>query len=118
MSATLIDNVFVSKKLQYNYSSNIVIDDINDDMPSLVILRNQQKCKKEPIKIQTREINQQKITELKNKINQIDWERELSLLNANDAFNYFHNQLVEMVEEIILKQTKIISFHKKLETPS
>ena len=76
-SATLIDNVFVSRKLQYNYSSSIVINDISDHMPSLVILRNQRKCKKEPIKIQTREINK-KITELKDKIKHIDWEHELS----------------------------------------
>ena len=34
-SATLIDNVFLSQRLQYQYTSNILIDDISDHMPSV-----------------------------------------------------------------------------------
>ena len=40
-SATLIDNVFISKKLQNNFASSILIDDITDHFPSIVFLKNQ-----------------------------------------------------------------------------
>ena len=43
-SATLIDNVFISKKLQSKFASNILIDDISDHFPSIVFLRNQKLC--------------------------------------------------------------------------
>ena len=65
-SATLIDNVFISKRLQNNYSSLILIDDISDHFPSIVF------SKKEPIKLQTREINDSKILEIKNKLDKIN----------------------------------------------
>ena len=46
-SATLIDNVFISKRLQNNSSSLILIDDISDHFPSIVFLKNQNSFKKE-----------------------------------------------------------------------
>ena len=64
-SATLIDNVFISKKLQNNFASSILIDDISDHFPSIVFLNNQKICKKEPLKIRTREIDDSKIAKLK-----------------------------------------------------
>ena len=47
-SATLIDNVMVSNKLHSHYSSSILIEDISDHFPSLVLLHNQ-KCKKKRV---------------------------------------------------------------------
>ena len=45
-SATLIDNVFISKRLHTHFSSLILIDDISDHFPSLVFLNNQTCAKK------------------------------------------------------------------------
>ena len=45
-STTLIDNVFISKKLQNNYSSLILIDDISDHLSIIVFLKNQRTFKK------------------------------------------------------------------------
>ena len=45
-SATLIDNLFVSTKLQQNLESLIILDDLSDHMPCMVTLFNQKKCKK------------------------------------------------------------------------
>ena len=84
-SATLIDNVFISKRLQNNYSSLILIDDISDHFPSVVFLKHQKLMKKEPIKIQTREINDSKIVEIKNKLDKINWVEELCELDADSV---------------------------------
>ena len=104
-SATLIDNVFISKKLQSKFASNILIDDISDHFLSIVFLRDQKLCKKETVKIQTREINNSKINELKSIIDKVNWEENLNELNANESFNSFHTLLVETVETVIPEKT-------------
>ena len=116
-SATLIDNVFLSKKLQNNYASSILIDDISDHFPRIVLLKNQKICKKEPLKIRTREINDSKIAELKNTLDRVDWEDRLSEYNANDTFNSFHTLLVETVETVLPENTKTINHHKIVRDP-
>ena len=116
-SATLIDNVFISKKLQNNFASSILIDDISDHFPSIVFLKNQKICKKEPLKIRTREINDSKIAELKNTLDSVNWEDRLSESNANDMFNSFHTLLVETVETVLPEKTKTINYNKIIRDP-
>ena len=113
-SATLIDNVFISKKLQSNFASNILIDDISDHFPSIVFLRNQKIRKKEPLKVQTREISESKITELKAKLDSINWEDKLRELNSDDSFNSFHTLLVETV---IPEKIKTIKYNQVFRDP-
>ena len=116
-SATLIYNVFISKKLQSNFTSNILIDDISDHFPSIVFLKNQKICKKKPLKVQTREINESKITELKAKLYSINWEDKLRELNADDSFHSFHTLLVETVETVIPEKIKTIKYNKVIRDP-
>ena len=116
-SATLIDNVFISKKLQNNFASSILIDDISDHFPSIVFLRNQKICKKEPLKVRTREINDSKIAELKSKLDSVNWEDRLRELNADDSFNSFHTLLVETVETVLPEKTKTIKYNKVIRDP-
>ena len=52
-TATLIDNILVSKSLQRDYTSFVVIEDINDHFACLVIMRDQNKSIKGPKYIQT-----------------------------------------------------------------
>ena len=116
-SATLIDNVFISKKLQNNFASSILIDNISDHFPSIVFLKNQKICKKEPLKIRTREINDSKIAELKNTLDSVNWVDRLSESNANDAFNSFHTLLVETVETVLPEKTETINYNKIIRNP-
>ena len=116
-SATLIDNVFISKKLQNNFASSILIDNISNHFPSIVFLKNQKISKKEPLKIRTREINDSKIAELKKTLDRINWEDRLSEYNANDAFNSFHALLVETVETVLPEKTKTINYNKIIRDP-
>ena len=45
-SATLIDNLFISRKLQNNYESHIILDDLSDHLACLTIIKDQNKSKK------------------------------------------------------------------------
>ena len=109
--------MFISKKLQNNFASSILIDDISDHFPSRVFLKNQRICKKEPLKIQTREINDSKIAELKDTLDKVNWEDRLSGSNANDAFDSFHTLLVETVETVLPEKTKTINYNKIIRDP-
>ena len=116
-SATLIDNVFISKKLQNNFASSILLDDISDHFPSIVFLKNQKICKKEPLKIRTREINDSKIAELKDTLDKVNWEDRLSGSNANDVFDTHYTLLVETVETVLPEKTKTINYNKIIRDP-
>ena len=111
-SATLIDNVFISKRLQNNYSSLILIDDISDHFPSIVFLKHQKLLKKEPIKIKTREINDSKIMEIKNKLDKINWVEELCELDSDSPFSSFHTYLVETIDNVIPEKTKTVNYSR------
>ena len=110
-STTLIDNVFISKGLQNNYSSLILIDDISDHFPSIVFLKHQKLLKKEPIKMKTREINDTKIMEIKNKLDKVNWVEELCELDADSAFSSFHTYLVETIDNVIPEKTKTVNYN-------
>ena len=53
----------------------------------------------------------QKIAELKNTLDSVNWEDRLSESNANDAFNSFHTLLVETVETVLPEKTKTINYN-------
>ena len=63
-SATLIDNILVSRSLQRDYTSFVVIEDISDHFACLVIMRDQNKSIKGPRYIQTRNLDDQKIADI------------------------------------------------------
>ena len=47
-SATLIDNIYVSDQLHRNFESAIIIHDLSDHLPSLVMLKQTKLLSKEP----------------------------------------------------------------------
>ena len=48
-SATLIDNIYVSDQLHRNFESAIIIHDLSDHLPSLVMLKQTKLLNKEPL---------------------------------------------------------------------
>ena len=48
-STMLLHNIFLSSKLQYNYKSFILLDELSDHYPCLVVLGNVNKCNKEKV---------------------------------------------------------------------
>ena len=63
-SATLIDNVIVSKKLSMHTESRIVIDNISDHLPSLVSISNFTHSRKERVKIYSRDTRKNNLAKL------------------------------------------------------
>ena len=48
-SATLIDNVFISRMLQQSFDSMILIEEISDHLPSLVLMKQTKLRDKDPL---------------------------------------------------------------------
>ena len=55
-SATLIDNILVSQKYCGRFESNILIDDISDHLPTVLVLKDMYTNKKDKVQIKSRDI--------------------------------------------------------------
>ena len=67
-SATLIDNIFLKSELHETHQSKILIDNISDHYPSLLLMENPNLTKKAPCKVKKRKIGQKEITSIKSKL--------------------------------------------------
>ena len=113
-SATLIDNILLSKKLP-EYESLIIIDDLSDHLPCLVSLKNFQQIGSANL-VMKRIINNKAINSIKEDLFHVDWNQMLSSKSASDSFHSFHRELLKVLNkhapEKLIKETP-----KKLKTP-
>ena len=91
-SATLIDNILISKKLQPNYESLIIVDDLSDHLPCLVKLKNF-KPTGTKIFILKRVINNKAVKNISEDLSKIDWNMKMKDKPASDSFHAFHSEL-------------------------
>ena len=75
-SATLIDNILISKKLQPNYESLIIVDDLSDHLPCLVKLKNFKPTGTKNF-ILKRIINNKAVQKINEDLSKIDWNIKL-----------------------------------------
>ena len=77
-SATLIDNVFISKMLQQSFDSMILIEEISDHLPSLVLMKQTKLRNKDPLQFKSRKLTADKIKRIKDdlKKKRLEWNIE------------------------------------------
>ena len=112
-SATLIDNLFISHKLQDNYKSGILINDTSDHMPCYVILPDTTDHKLSLKTITYRNFNENVKTKICEHINAVDWPTELDVTDVNEAFSKFHCMLTTAIEKFAPTKTKHIRPNKQ-----
>ena len=115
-TATLIDNILTSTKLQYNYTPFVITDDLSDYYPSLVILNNIEKCKKDKVKITKRRVDSASIELIKTEVDSVDWSC-IDSMNVNEAFEYFHSTLLKSIDAHCPKREYSISYDKIIRDP-
>ena len=91
-SATLIDNILISKKLQPNYESLIIVDDLSDHLPCLVRLKNFNLTGTKNF-ILKRVINKKVVNNIREDLSKINWHAKLKDRLASDSFQAFHSEL-------------------------
>ena len=103
-SATLIDNIFVTKEQCGNYRSMLLVDDLSDHLPCLVILDNLEPEKKIPDLIWKRSLNDKNLKKMESKLQDIDWETTMGNQSCDESFNTFHDILMNIIDECTPKR--------------
>ena len=116
-SATLIDNTFVSRKLHQSFDSAILLSDISDHLPSLVLLKQTKLLNKEPLEFTSRNLNEQKLKLINEKLHDINWNGNLTSSDINLNFNYLSNSIDRVMDEIAPRHTVKISAKRRFVEP-
>ena len=114
-SATLIDNLLISRKLQYNYEPYIILDDLSDHLACILILKDQHKSTKGNEKKVIRNLSSEKIACINSKLSEVNWEDALTDLSTEESFIYFHNRLTQTIDEVSPEKTVTVN---KKHTPN
>ena len=97
-SATLIDNIFIDNSNHDSLKSCIILHDISDHYPSLVILENLFLKRKEPTMNVSRDFQNKNIESLKNALSSINWNTLIGELPVNKAHDIFMTELELLIE--------------------
>ena len=115
-SATLIDNIFISDRLHWQFDSMIILDHISNHLPSLLLLKQTKIRNKVPIEFQSRKLNGLKFRSIRHSLNQVDWHGVLNSNDCNQNFNTFSDILEGKIKENApLKTIRISSRYRFLE---
>ena len=107
-TATLIDNIFVNCRLHASYKSGIILDDISDHFPSLIVIQDLFAKKREPKTIVTRSITDCKIESLIYDLNGIDWAKYLDQTDPSKDYEIFISKLTKLMDTHIPLRSKQI----------
>ena len=116
-TATLLDNIFVSPKLQQNLSPFILTEDISDHLPIIALLGNQKKSLKQSMTVTVRNLSEEKIQLIRDDLDMIEWEDILKNLNCNKGFTTFHQILCESMNKHAPEETKKLSYKRQIRDP-
>ena len=99
-SATLIDSIFISEVLQWNFDSALLIYNISDHLPIITLMKQTKIIDKNPIEFHSRKLRNEKIATINQKLHGIDWNRTLNSENCNVNFNRFCETLHNTMDAV------------------
>ena len=111
-SATLIDNIIVEQSLLDLCTSNVLIDDMSDHLPSIVSLSGLKLNKKEKILITSRDTRKRNVDALLTAMQKTDWSKFI-VSDVNSSFTNLHNELNELLDHFVPFNSHEIN-HKNL----
>ena len=107
-SATLIDNILISGKLQQAYHSGIIISDMSDHLPTVIKLLNAKQDMKKQQTLTYRKITDENIKLINEELQGYNWEEILKKRGTDDSFNILHETLrMSMDKHMPLKTRKL-----------
>ena len=106
---TLIDNIYISTRLQNNYESSILVSDISDHLPTLALLKQTKHIIKEPLHLKSRKLNDNNIEKIKEKLNDINWQNMLDeSLGTDKLYETFSSTLKQIMDKVAPERDIII----------
>ena len=97
-TATLIDNIFVSKNLFKNYTSGVLVNDLSDHLPCLLVSHEARVLQNEPRQIYCWKITPKTIRLIQDKLKWQDWTTIVYNTDLNSAFESFHKNLLSVMD--------------------
>ena len=94
-TATLIDNIIVSRDLYPKSHSAILIEDLSDHLPCIAILKDIKSLKGEMITLTKRDTKPELINKVNSDLQQHDWLTEFQSKTATKQFEIFHDRLMD-----------------------
>ena len=98
-TATLIDNVFISEVLEKSFDSLILLEDISDHLPSLVLIKQTKLRDKNPLKFELRVLNETKIENINMDLKGKDWNGIPRSNDVNVNFDTFCAELNKSMDK-------------------
>ena len=115
-TAILIDNIFVSEKIQKFFEPVVILDDISDHLPTLALLKQTKLLDKKLLEFKSHNLSREKVNKIKNMLYQIDWTRHLSANDCSRNFNKFLTKVNDIMDTVSpLKTIRIFAKRKYVE---
>ena len=117
VSATQIDNIFVSQDLHKSFDSGILIHDLSDHMPSILNIHSQKCDNSQPLEFFYRPLNKMSnMKQLNYMLQSIDW-NTLNKTDVNIAFRELQTKIENCLDIVALLKQCIIPEHKIWKAP-
>ncbi len=119
-SSTLIDNIYLSSKLQRDFRSGLIISDISDHLPLITSTLKNKRCKNESIAFTSRKVNKESIPKIRDGLKAIDWDLLLdgdTNPNVNVMYDKFVQVLSDTIDHYTTEKTVRISGKKVFSEP-
>ena len=116
-TATLIDNVILDHKHCEHLESYVIIEDLSDHLPCLVVVKNVLVNKHTKVKIKSRDTREKNINKLKSSLNNIDWKALLNTTDVNEMAQTFHGRLCNEIDKYCPVTDRTINYSKLRKEP-
>ena len=116
-SVTLIDNILVSQKFCGRFESNILIDNISDHLPTIIVLKDMYTNKKEKVQIKSRDMCPSAINAAITHLEGVDWTDHMKSRSYDDNVSKIHQTVIETLDEFIPETIHSVSYKKLRREP-
>ena len=116
-SATLIDNIFISAKLQQDYDSALLVTDTSDQLLIMCLLKQTRITDKTPLTFESRSLTAEKLNIVKNKLYLEDWYGLLNKSDVDENFNLLNDKISNALDEVAPVRTFKVSARRRFVEP-
>ena len=108
-TATLIDNIITDYGIGIKSRSGILEDDTSDHLPCFAVIPNINPCRREEVKITSRDIRKKNMDALKSKLNNTPLLSPNNTGTLDERFDTFHTELQRLINHFLPIGTRTIT---------
>ena len=86
-------------ELGRDYRSELIIGDLSDHLPCLLLCQNASLCNASKVHSEKRHLTAKAINKMNKELQQISWHDRLQWLNCEQSFENFHSSLRSIIDE-------------------